>query len=79
MRNTPALQITIASDVDYDKLIAEIYCDDRFVALISQEDGSNNLVLEFPETAPGVPVCRSVDLRWFMDAIGQAVQRLPKG
>lgn len=43
------LRIDICSDTDYEKLVAEIYCDNKFVALISQE--SEQLMLEFPSSA----------------------------
>ena len=35
--------ITICSDQDYEKLIAEIYYGDEFVALVHQEKGSPKL------------------------------------
>ena len=44
------IKITICSDTDYEQLIAEIYIDGKFVALISQENGADNLQLEFPDS-----------------------------
>jgi hypothetical protein len=41
------IKILIASDVDYEKLIAEMYIDEKFIGLISQEDGIGNLLVEF--------------------------------
>ena len=40
-------QIQIASDVDYNDLIAEIYTESRFIALIHQENGKNDLRISF--------------------------------
>jgi hypothetical protein len=42
------IKILIASDVDYGKLIAEMYVDEKFIGLISQEKGVENLLVEFP-------------------------------
>ncbi len=44
---TERIKILIASDVDYEKLIAEMYIDEKFIGLISQEGGIGNLLVEF--------------------------------
>lgn len=38
----------IANDNEHEKVFVEIYYDDKFVALINQENGLNNLEIEFP-------------------------------
>ncbi|MFC0140552.1 hypothetical protein ACFFJN_10955 [Erwinia mallotivora] len=43
MNNNNQLKILTVSDVDYKNLIAEIYCDEEYVALIQQEEGKENL------------------------------------
>lgn len=64
------LKIQICSDIDYNNLIAEIYFDEKFVALISQEDGVSNLKLEFPGLNQNEEaVIRKVDLDWFQEAL----------
>jgi len=39
-------KIVISSDLDYEELCAEIYFDNQFVAIITQEKGFENLELE---------------------------------
>ena len=71
------LKVLICSDVGYDKLIAEIYCDDKYVALISQEDGADRLAVEFP--GPGMneeAIARKVDLAWVEAALPAARRKL---
>lgn len=46
--NFDRIKVVVCSDEDYDKLIAEIYIDENFVALVSQEQGLDQLVVEFP-------------------------------
>lgn len=56
MINKHQLKIIVASDVDYEKLIAEIYCGEEFIALLQQEDGENNIKVEF---SPNIGVISS--------------------
>ena len=44
----PHYGIVIASDDKHEKVVAEIYFDDLFIALLSQEEGLDKLVLELP-------------------------------
>lgn len=74
------LKVLICSDVGYDKLIAEIYHDGKYVALISQEDGPDRLVVEFP--GPGMneqAIARQVDLAWLEAALPAAKRKLIEG
>ena len=41
--------IVVGSPVDYDRLVAEIRIDGRYLALISQEDGPDHMRIEFLE------------------------------
>lgn len=66
MTNKYRLKVTVASDVDYDELIAEVYCNGDFASLLQQEDGKENLKIEFS------PNLKSVDLEWFQDALREA-------
>jgi hypothetical protein len=69
--------VMIASDMDHEKVYAEIYCDERFVALISQERGPEHKVLELP--GPGLVeerICREVSLEEFLRALQLASRKL---
>jgi hypothetical protein len=79
MRTSPVLEVTIASDTDYKDLVAEIYCDGKFVALINQDNGVDDLRLEFPAHSKPSAVCSSVGLDWFVDAIQKAKDHLLHG
>jgi len=68
----------IASDPDYEKVVIEIYCDDKFVCLISQDKGPDRLELVFPEQT-NLYITRSVYLDWFVDAVQKAKDRLLNG
>ncbi len=71
------LEIVVASDVDYEQLIAEIYCDGKFVALLSQDDGVDNLKVVFPDgTASNAAIVRSVGLDWLKHALVRAEEAL---
>lgn len=64
------LKIVIASDVDYEKLIAEIYRNDEFIALLQQEDGINDIKVEF---SPNISV---VNFDWLQNALNEAKVKL---
>ena len=69
--------VMIASDVEHEKVYAEIYCDEKFVALVSQERGLEYKVLELP--GPDLVeerICREVDLAGFLQAIQLAIRKL---
>ncbi|HEJ9031768.1 TPA: hypothetical protein SML49_002640 [Serratia marcescens] len=70
MTNKHQLKIIVSSDVDYKKLIAEIYCDEEFIALLQQEDGDNNIKVEF---SPNIGV---VDFDWLQQALLEARRTL---
>ncbi|MGM7652332.1 hypothetical protein C3460_02895 [Serratia marcescens] len=70
MTNKHQLKIIVASDVDYEKLIAEIYCDEEFIALLQQEDGDDNIKFEF---SPNIVV---VDFDWLQQALLEARRTL---
>lgn len=70
MTNKNQLKILVASDVDYEELIAEIYCDDNFIALLQQEDGKENLKIEFQ------PNLEPINFEWFKNALIEAQSTL---
>ena len=63
--------LTVLSHPDYERLIVEIYIDDAFVCLLSQEESLENPAVEFPG---GAPV--QVSLREFEIALAAAKARL---
>lgn len=73
-------ETVIASPPDHDELVAEIYCDGRFVALVSRERGSGLFDLETP--GPNLlekEVIRKVDADGFRKAMEEACRRLKGG
>lgn len=65
-------RITVASDIDYGTLIAEIYFDNEFIALVSQDEGKRQFNLELPmrDSLTVVP------LDEFVDAVSKAKKQL---
>lgn len=47
-------KILISSDLEYEELCAEIYFQDQFVAMLTQENGIENLEIQIhpPKNAP---------------------------
>ena len=67
----------IASDEDHEKVFAEIFCDDKFVAIVNQEGGLRNLTIEFPNSnLDENAICRNVSMIGFMQALTEAKSRL---
>ncbi len=66
-------EFLVASDIDYDKLIVEIYFEGRFVALLNQDRGPDNVTIEFPSPDQSdSAIVRAVPLDGFMEAISRA-------
>lgn len=70
MNNKNTMKVVIASDINYEKLIAEIYCDDAFIGLIQQEEGKNNFKIEFSNS--NTPI----SLEWLQEALQVAKEKL---
>ncbi len=71
------MKILISSDPSYEKLVAEIYYKDKFVALINQEKGVNNLEIEFPDEKKSSDfIIRRVPLNLLKQAIEEAKKAL---
>jgi len=68
-----AFHVTVASDRDYENLVAEIYIDDVYIGLISEETQGNRLfeIASFPPTES-----RKIDPAIFMAAFQHAMARL---
>ncbi len=70
-------KILISSDPSYENLVAEIYYNEKFVALINQEQGENKLEIEFPDTRVDENfVERKMPLSFLTQAIEEAVRKL---
>jgi hypothetical protein len=68
---------TIADDCEHEKVFVEIYYNEKFVALISQEHGLDDLEIEFPGTnLVESLITRRVPLKDFLDLVNQAATRL---
>lgn len=68
--------ITVGSLPDYEDLVAEIYINDKYVGLISQENAEGRFVLELgPWEGKESTV---VDLLVFENAVADAKERLRK-
>lgn len=71
------LKIIIADLPDYRELVAEIYLDGKFVALISQEIKPGCFCIETPPNdCVESEVLRRVDLIQFQEAIAEGCKRL---
>ncbi|EKM5716655.1 hypothetical protein B1H42_13775 [Enterobacter cloacae subsp. cloacae] len=70
MNSKDRLKIVIASDVDYENLIAEIYLNDEFIALLQQENGVDDLKVEFASNI------NSVNFDWLQNALNEAKRKL---
>jgi hypothetical protein len=70
-------ELLLASPPEYERLVAEIYYDGLFVALVSQERGPGLFEVEMPAAnVVESEVIRRVDLPGFVAALEKAGQRL---
>lgn len=70
--------VQLASDSDYDKLVAEINFGDQFVCLLSQDEGLDRLTIDFPKAWPaaGKAAMHRLPLGEFLAAVEKARRRL---
>lgn len=72
-------KIIIASDTDYEELIAEINIDGKFAAAVTQEKGKGIFNIEFPGIGlVESQIIRKVDFDSFIEALNEAKQKLFK-
>jgi hypothetical protein len=70
-------KIIICSPPNYDNLVAEIFFEEKFVVLVSQEISKSNFELEFPGiNLDESQILRKVDVGGFSQAITQACAML---
>ena len=76
----PTLRVQVCSDIDYENLIAEIYVDDQYVALVSREESNGPLLVEFPGPNQNEAViARKVEFQSLMAALYEAHAKLGSG
>ncbi len=72
--------IVIASDSEHEKVFAEVYFQSKFVALVSQEKGLDQLCIEFPSSnVDESMIAREVDVDGFNQALITAAKKLALG
>jgi hypothetical protein len=80
MLKCQGFEILMASPPDYARLVAEVYFDGKFVALISQERGPELYDVETPTPdMDGSQIARRVDAQGLIAAITVACERLSDG
>ena len=71
------IEILLSSDSDYEELIVEIFYKSKFVALLNQDAGVENLKVEFPSTSVDENmVLREIDFDIFQQALSLAKAKL---
>jgi hypothetical protein len=72
--------VIIADDNDHEQVFAEIHCNHKFLALVSQEDGADNLKVELPGLGlDESQVVREVVLADFLAVLKQAAEKVVGG
>jgi len=57
------IKILLSSDCDYEQLTVEIFYKGKFIALLNQDDGLDNIKIEFPPVGINESsVLRKIDL-----------------
>lgn len=70
MSHRDQLKIVIASDIDYENLVAEIYYKDEFIALLQQENGIDDIRVEFSHNI------QPLNVDWLQNALTEAKKKL---
>lgn len=65
-------QIIIGSPIDYEELVAYIIIEDKYIGMLTQEEGENKLKIEFFEELK----VKEVDFYIFMEALQVAKEGL---
>ena len=75
--NDSGIEILLSSDSDYEELTAEIFFNGKFIALLNQDEGVENLRIEFPATdAKENMVLRHIDLATFEKGLELAKKKI---
>ena len=75
------IEIMVASDPDHEECYIEIYYKRKFVGRLTQEDGLENVIIEFAGEHNSVKdmIAHSVHLSVFEEALEMAKGRLTGG
>jgi hypothetical protein len=69
--------VIIADDAEHERVYAEIQCNNKFLAIVSQEEGEDRLLVELPGLGLDEDyVVRQVRLTDFIDVLNQAAMKL---
>ncbi|EEK13863.1 hypothetical protein [Capnocytophaga gingivalis] len=70
-------EILISSDSNYDNLVAEIYIDDKYIALVSYDE-DHNFFVETPTTNRSNEeiITHKVEYNTFIELLGEAKNSL---
>ena len=76
--NNSGIELLLTSDHDYEELTVEMYYDGKFIALLNQDNGLDNLRIEFPTSAVAdeTLVLRKMDLAILEQALILAKKRI---
>ncbi len=75
--NDSGIEILLSSDSDYEELTAEIFYHGKFIALLNQDDGVENLRIEFPASdVEEDMVLRQIDLAAFEKGLELAKKKI---
>lgn len=72
------IEIIISADCNYEKLVYEGYYKEQFIFLLNQDEGIDNIIIEFPDrdTKGWNAVASKVPLRIFEKALAYAKKHL---
>ncbi len=78
--NESDFEILLVSASDYEKLTVEIFYKGKFIALLNQDEGVDNLKIELSgENVDEDMVLRKIDLDVFLTGVELAKQKIIKG
>lgn len=74
------IEIIVSSDCNYERLVYEAYYKEKFIFLLNQDNGRDNVIIEFPhrETQGWDAVTSQVPISIFEKALKYAKQHLEK-
>ena len=77
MKNS-GIELLLSSDYRYEEITVEMYYDGKFIALLNQDDGLDNLKIEFPSPLEFHEdnILRKMDLAVFEQALILAKKRI---
>ena len=74
--NDSDIKIVFCSDFRYEKLIIEMYYCDKYIALLNQDHGKENVIIEFPRSKFDEDSISRIDLATFEKALELAKREI---